>query len=129
VHFESEGSTVAVTHLPSLIVSGQIISSALSSFGAAALIALFVATAACVQRKRVARTGFKLGRRAKLKSKSVRLANDGRECFEDMDALQPGNVFRSDLLPRSLPPMPGSPSAASPIGARIRLLQSWWMKT
>lgn len=82
-----------MTHLSSLLFAGSISNRDWSIAGTAVLVLACVAAGAFLQRKGIARTGFKLARLARLKSKSVRLADDGRECFEDVTTLEPGNIF------------------------------------
>lgn len=83
-----------MTHLPSVLYAGQILTADWSFLAAAALIILSAFLAAFIQRKGFMRTAVKLARLSELKATSVRLANEeGRESFENPAVLQPGQTF------------------------------------
>lgn len=61
--------------------------------GAALLVCAFAFLAALIQRKSRSRIARKLVTLGKMKPTTIRLTRDGRESFEDVNALRPGQAF------------------------------------
>ena len=61
--------------------------------GAALLVCAFAFLAALIQRKSKSRIARKLTSLRRMKPTTIRITQDGRESFESVDALQPGQAF------------------------------------
>ena len=83
-----------MTHPLSLLTAFPFFAGAWSVYPATVLMLLTtVSLAAIVERKSRTRTARRLASLKKLCPGSVRLSNEGRECFESVHALHPGDVF------------------------------------